>query len=148
MSGALNRAMEKFGWRGYEGDSEFEEEYYEEPEETYEEAETVTPMPRPEIVSSQPEETDLRRIVPVHPASYNDAYVIGESFRDGVPVIINLTGLSDLEARRIVDYASGLVHGLRGDIEQVTSRVFLLAPQSVRVETKSMEQHTGNPIFK
>lgn len=147
MSGALNRAMERLGWRGYDGESDFEDEYYEEPEEVYEDVQPLTPMPRPEIVSSQPVETDLRRIVPVHPTSYNDARVIGESFRNGVPVIINLTDLSDTEARRIIDYAAGLVHGLRGTIEQVTGRVFLLAPESVKVETKATQQRAGNPFF-
>ncbi|WP_127842256.1 cell division protein SepF [Actinomyces wuliandei] len=77
---------------------------------------------------------DLRRIVTVHPSTYNEARVIGESFRDGVPVIINLTGMSESDARRMVDFSAGLVFGLHGAIERVTPRVFLLTPASVEID--------------
>lgn len=77
---------------------------------------------------------DLRRIVTVHPTTYNEARVIGESFRDGVPVIVNLTNMSESDARRMVDFSAGLVFGLRGSIERVTPRVFLLTPATVEID--------------
>ncbi|MDU0347890.1 cell division protein SepF [Actinomyces sp. MRS3W] len=77
---------------------------------------------------------DLRRIVTVHPSTYNEARVIGESFRDGVPVIVNLTNMSESDARRMVDFSAGLVFGLHGAIERVTPRVFLLTPASVEID--------------
>lgn len=76
---------------------------------------------------------DLSRIVTVHPGSYNDALPIGEAFRKGVPVIVNLSDMTEAEARRVVDFAAGLTFGLHGVIERVTSRVFLLSPRSVEV---------------
>lgn len=84
---------------------------------------------------------DLRRIVTVHPSAYNEARVIGEAFRDGAPVIINLTGMSEAEARRMVDFSAGLVHGLRGAIEPITPRVFLLTPASVEIDDGEVEEH-------
>ena len=84
---------------------------------------------------------DLRRIVTVHPSTYNEARVIGEAFRDGAPVIINLTGMSEAEARRMVDFSAGLVHGLRGAIEPITPRVFLLTPASVEIDAGEVEEH-------
>lgn len=78
---------------------------------------------------------DLRRITTVHPRTYNDAKVIGESFRAGTPVIMNLTEMSDADAKRLVDFSAGLVFGLHGTIERVTTRVFLLGPSSVEVTT-------------
>lgn len=77
---------------------------------------------------------DLRRIVTVHPSTYNEARVIGESFRDGVPVIVNLTNMSESDARRMVDFSAGLVFGLHGAIERVTPRVFLLTPATVDID--------------
>ncbi|MDO4899604.1 cell division protein SepF [Actinomyces sp.] len=77
---------------------------------------------------------DLRRIVTVHPSTYNEARVIGEAFRDGVPVIVNLTNMSESDARRMVDFSAGLVFGLHGAIERVTPRVFLLTPTSVAID--------------
>ena len=75
----------------------------------------------------------LTRIATIHPRTYNEAKNIGESFRDGTPVIMNLTDLDDADAKRLVDFAAGLVFGLHGSIERVTSKVFLLSPAHVEV---------------
>ena len=69
----------------------------------------------------------------MHPKQYRDAQVIAENFRDGIPVIINLSQMSDADARRLIDFASGLSLGLYGRIERVTSKVFLLSPENVAV---------------
>lgn len=69
----------------------------------------------------------------VHPRSYNDAKAIGEAFRSGMPVIMNVTELGENEAKRLVDFAAGLVFGLHGSISRITSKVFLLTPANVDV---------------
>ena len=92
----------------------------------------VPPTPRPAVVR-QPVATQVSEILTVHPKQYRDAQVIAESFRDGVPVIINLSQMSDADARRLIDFASGLSLGLYGRIERVTSKVFLLSPENVSV---------------
>jgi cell division inhibitor SepF len=73
------------------------------------------------------------RITTVQPRTYNEARQIGEFFREGVPVIMNLTEMDDHDAKRLVDFAAGLIFGLRGSIERVTNKVFLLSPQNVEV---------------
>lgn len=73
------------------------------------------------------------RITTVTPRTYNEARTIGERYRDGGPVIMNLTELDDADAKRLVDFAAGLIFGLRGSIERVTAKVFLLSPQDVDV---------------
>jgi cell division inhibitor SepF len=75
--------------------------------------------------------SEMNEILTVHPRQYRDAQVIAESFRDGIPVIINLSQMSDADARRLIDYASGLSQGLYGKIERVTAKVFLLSPSHV-----------------
>lgn len=87
------------------------------------------PMPNP--VASE-----MNEILTVNPKAYKDAQVIAEHFRDGVPVIINLSQMEDAEARRLIDFASGLSQGLYGKIERVTNRVFLLSPHHVAVNTE------------
>ena len=72
--------------------------------------------------------SDLNEIVTIQPKVYADARGIAENFREGVPVIINLGHMTDTDARRLIDFASGLVQGLHGKIERVTSKVFLLSP--------------------
>ena len=89
----------------------------------------VAPEPAPAPVPApQP-----YRITTLHPRTYNEARVIGERFRDGMPVIMNLTEMDDADAKRLVDFAAGLSFGLRGSIERVTAKVFLLSPQNVDV---------------
>ena len=92
-----------------------------------------TPAPRPRTA-------DLSRITTVHPRTYNEARTIGEHFRDGVPVIMNLSQMEDVDAKRLVDFAAGLIFGLHGTIERVTSKVFLLSPQNVTVATEDKER--------
>lgn len=73
------------------------------------------------------------RITTLHPRTYNEARTIGEHFRVGTPVIMNLSEMDDSDAKRLVDFAAGLTFGLHGRIERVTAKVFLLSPQNVTV---------------
>lgn len=76
------------------------------------------------------------RITTYVPAKYNDAKEIGENFRQGVPVIMNLTEMDDDGAKRLVDFAAGLTFGLHGSLEKVTNKVFLLSPSNVTVSAE------------
>lgn len=90
---------------------------------------------------------DAYRISTLHPRSYNDARRIGEEYREGSPVIINLTGMDDSDAKRIVDFSAGLVFGLRGSIERMTNKVFLLSPANVDVGAEARAQIAQDGFF-
>ena len=90
---------------------------------------------------------DIYRITTLHPRTYTDARRIGEEYREGVPVIINLTGMDDNDAKRIVDFAAGLVFGLRGSIERITNKVFLLSPANVDVGAEARAQIALDGFF-
>lgn len=94
-------------------------------------------LPPPSNVPEQRERpaapAALSRITTLQPTSYNEARTIGERYRDGIPVIMNLTELDDASAKRLVDFAAGLVFALRGGFDKVTNRVFLLTPADVEV---------------
>lgn len=118
-------------------------------------ATVITPAPKTPTVSvqqqpetprpaSQPQTADISRIITVKPRTYNEARTIGEHFRDEVPVIMNLTEMEDVDAKRLVDFAAGLVFGLRGTIERVTSKVFLLSPHNVSVAAEDKERLAGS----
>jgi len=89
----------------------------------------------PEVrrVSAAERAPESYRITTLQPRTYNEARTIGEHFRDGVPVIINLTEMDDADAKRLVDFCAGLIFGLHGSIERVTNKVFLLSPSNVVV---------------
>jgi cell division inhibitor SepF len=89
---------------------------------------------------------ELHRITTIHPRTYNEAKTIGEAFRSGTPVIMNLGDMADADAKRLVDFAAGLVFGLHGAIEKVTSKVFLLSPAHVEV-TPADKPHVPERTF-
>ena len=94
----------------------------------------VTPIGRAHIARVVPQPaSELHRITTIHPRTYNEAKTIGEAFRSGTPVIMNLGDMAEADAKRLVDFAAGLVFGLHGAIEKVTSKVFLLSPSHVEV---------------
>src|SRR5664279_1337597 len=106
---------------------------------------SVTALPSRRSVAPVP--TDLSRIVTVHPKTFNDAKTIGESFRDGFPVIMNLTDMEDYDAKRLVDFAAGLIFGLRGTLEKVTNKVFLLSPADVEVTAEDKARIIQTEFF-
>jgi cell division inhibitor SepF len=96
---------------------------------------------------SQLQTTDLARITTLHPRTYNEARTIGEHFREGTPVIMNLTEMVDSDAKRLVDFSAGLIFGLRGSIERVTNKVFLLSPANVEVAAEDKARIAERGFF-
>lgn len=107
----------------------------------------VAAMPTPGARPAPTPVADLNRITTIHPHTYNDARRIGEEYREGVPVIMNLTEMDDTDAKRIVDFAAGLVFGLHGTIERVTNKVFLLSPANVEVGAEARAQLAQTGFF-
>ncbi|MFE9769003.1 cell division protein SepF [Streptomyces sp. NPDC005808] len=102
--------------------------------------------PRVKVASETAEEKG-RRIGTVTPDSFRDARGIGELFRDGVPVIINLTSMEPADAKRVVDFAAGLTFGLRGTIERVATRVFLLTPANTEIVSGEAASRPADGFF-
>lgn len=90
---------------------------------------------------------DLRRIQTLKPRSYSDAKLIGEAFRQGVPVIMNLTEMNEPEAKRMIDFSAGLAFGLQGRLERVTTAVFLLSPAHVEIAVDADQSHGRDSFF-
>lgn len=90
---------------------------------------------------------DLSRITTLHPRTYNEARIIGEHFREGTPVIMDLTEMTDSDAKRLVDFAAGLIFGLHGSIDRVTNRVFLLSPANLEVTAEDKARIAERGFF-
>ena len=105
-------------------------------------AERRRPAPGPTGVVAE-----LSRITTLHPRTYNEARTVGENFRDGTPVIMNLSEMDDNDAKRLVDFAAGLVFATRGTIERVTNKVFLLSPPNVTVAAEDKQRIAEGGFF-
>jgi cell division inhibitor SepF len=149
MAGALRKTMVYLGLAedelGYDEYDDYDEQ--EHAGSTHESRAAVTAMPQRAHLSRVSSAGELSRITTIHPRTYNEAKTIGEHFRDGVPVIMNLSDMNDGDAKRLVDFAAGLVFGLRGSIERVTSKVFLLSPEHVEVSGEDSETVSARAVF-
>ena len=110
----------------------------------------MTSVDRPETIVRTMPSSRVPAMASIHrsePRRFNDARDIGERYRQGVPVIMNLQGADDPVARRLVDFASGLVFGLDGKIEMVASRVYLLTPANMEVSAEERERLVEGGFF-
>jgi cell division inhibitor SepF len=109
----------------------------------------LAPQMQPQARTVAEEEAEHSRyaITTLHPTTYSEARTIGEHFRDGGPVIMNLTEMDEPDAKRLVDFAAGLVFGLRGNFERVTNRVFLLSPANVQVTAEDKAKIAEGGFF-
>lgn len=148
--GALKKTMEYMGFRDraqdelIDDDDQYENDSYSNDQDEFDSVshfrsgyEPVTSFSSSSHNVVHMPSRDFPRIVTVCPQTYNEAKPIGDAFREGTPVIMNLTSMSEGEARRMVDFASGLIFGLNGSIERVTNRVFLLTPETIEVSEGS-----------
>lgn len=106
----------------------------------------AAPAPRTDPFAAD-EAYSLSRIVTLHPHNYNEARPIGERYREGNPVIMNLTEMEDRDAKRLVDFAAGLAFALRGSIDKVTNKVFLLSPPNVDVSAEDRRRIAEGRFF-
>ncbi len=156
----MGSAMRKMGvYLGLLEDTErYDDEYYEDDREPARSgtphAESSRPAPVANIAERRrPHQgpagvvAELSRITTLHPRTYNEARSIGENFREGVPVIMNLSEMDDADAKRLVDFAAGLVFAVRGTIERVTAKVFLLSPPNVSVAAEDKQRIAEGGFF-
>ena len=152
MSNALKKAAIYFGFA--------EEDELTQEVRPVERAESEERAPQPVRAAEEPRRApvtklrasqkvnDMSEILTVHPRQYKDAKAIAEAFRDGTPVIINLSQMTDGDARRLIDFSAGLTQGLEGRIERVTTKVYLLTPEHIAVSGgRAIDEDTDSAVF-
>ncbi len=148
--GRYDRYAERGDAREFEGDADYPSGYrggYDEPR--YRGREFDRPAPRlnplrgstrgalamdPRRMAMLFEEgSPLSKITTLRPKDYSEARTLGERFREGTPVIMDLVTMDNADAKRLVDFAAGLAFALRGSFDKVATKVFLLSPADVEV---------------
>ncbi|MBH5334143.1 cell division protein SepF [Streptomyces pactum] len=129
-------------WLGLVDDSDDERYYDDDYAEGPEPGDSWVTDPRIRV-TDRTAQAQGTRIATVTPDGFRDARTIGELFRDGIPVIVNLTAMEPADAKRVVDFAAGLTFGLRGSIERVATRVFLLTPADYQIVSSETGRSTG-----
>lgn len=151
----IGSAKEFFGFGPFDDaeDAYYDEPQYREPRETREVAapqrvERAERVERPERIERREPiaRSFTPEIVTTAPRSYNDAKEIGEPFRDGDAVVMDLSDLEAADAKRVVDFAAGLCFALRGSMLNLTRntgsrrRVFAIVPENARISTDELQR--------
>jgi cell division inhibitor SepF len=105
------------------------------------------PRPPESLGSTSVRTVSSAKVHVTNPTTFNDVEEVGDRFRNEIPVIMNLAGASETVAKRLLDFASGLIYGLDGRIERVGDRVFLLTPKGVDVSTEERRRLTERGFF-
>ncbi len=153
MAGAMRKVGEYLGLvEQAEFDDDFEEDF-DQPAPVTRQAVAVRPAPVASIdehrrPARRPStSSDLARIETVTPRTYNDARTVGEHYRSGVPVIMNLSEIDDDDAKRLVDFSAGLVFAAHGSINRVTAKVFLLSPENITVTDEDKQRIAAGGFY-
>lgn len=159
MTGLMKNAMSYFGMADVVDDEEELNQGTEDQDAGFDNDYSVTPITSAHSSGStdvsangsfntvSPFQNRLNRITTIHPQTYEDAQMVGRAIRDGIPVVLNLSGVSESVAYRIVDFSAGVVFGVRGSIERVTPRVFLLSPAQVNIKVEEPQSPASSQAF-
>ena len=96
---------------------------------------------------SQPEKFNNSKITTIKPKDFSDAQVVANFLRDEIPVIVNLEETDIKEAKRIIDFISGTIYAVNGKIKQVSSRVFICAPNTITLSSPEDDKKSSNLKF-
>ncbi|WEV63629.1 cell division protein SepF [Bifidobacterium sp. ESL0732] len=159
MAGYMKKAMSYLGMADVVGDDDEMQDEDAAPSD-FDSDSTVTPITQHAAPASQSQEAPsssraakpfpagrINRITTIHPKTYDEAQKVGRAIRDGIPVVLNLTGVSEAVAYRIVDFSAGVVFGVRGSLERVTPRVFLLSPAQVNIKVDQSSDESEDGLF-
>lgn len=81
------------------------------------------------------------------PKAFTEAQAIADRFKQGTPVIMNLTMTKPDLAKRLIDFASGLTYGLDGGLQKVSDKVFMLTPHNVDVTDADRRRLRDTGLF-
>ncbi len=125
--GAMSKMMK---WIGISEEDYEEEEFF--TETSAEEEEPVIPAgKRGKVVNIHA--TTQMKVVVIQLQSFEDAKDIADHLKSKKPVVINLENLEKEVSRRVVDFLSGVVYGVDGNIQKVANGIFLIAPYNVGI---------------
>lgn len=73
------------------------------------------------------------KVVVIQPRSLDDSQQIANCLKEKRPVVINFEGVDDQLYRRILDFVSGTTYALDGNVNSISTRVWLFSPKNVNV---------------
>ena len=69
----------------------------------------------------------------IRPKEYDDSKDISDTLKEGAPIILNLEGINPDLAQKILDFTSGAVYAMNGNLQKVTSYIFVITPADIQI---------------
>ena len=105
-------------------------------------------VPRPAVVRPITPSVQNAKVHVVAPVKFGDAQEIGDRFKSGQPVIVNLQGAESGLGRRMIDFCSGVTYALGGAMDKVADQVFLLTPSNVEVSAEEKRRLQERGLYR
>lgn len=146
MSNFMNKML---NFVGFETDEAYDEEYYTEAQEQpaleYEEPvlDRLTSRRSSRVVKLHETASQQMKVVVMQPESFEEARDITNHLKARKPVVVNLECIDKNVARRVVDFLSGAVYALDGDIQKVSNGIFLIAPNNIGIMSDEATEAKG-----
>ncbi len=131
--GVMNKIMGYLGLSGEETYDDYSDRAQSKQEVEYEEPVAANKKARNNVVSLQHAKEQVKMVL-VEPRAYDEVQEIADHLRSRRPVIINLQRVSGEQGKRIIDFLSGTVYALNGDIQKVGLNIFMCAPDNVDIQ--------------
>ncbi len=145
MSGIFSKAKRFMGFDDYESYDEYEE--YEDYDEVLEEptVNSNTNLKKSNIVNIHT--ASNMKLVVHEPLNYEDAPQIVDDLKSRKTVVVNLEQLEPVIKRKIFDFINGGLYSLEGNIQKVTTDIFILAPKNVEIDGNMRDQLKNKSVF-
>lgn len=148
MAKLLNRMLNLVGWEAEEADEadeikdDVEEESYQPPRYL----KTFTKKPQQNKVVNMHSGNQFKVVI-MQPETFDDARDVCDHLKSKKPIVVNLENLNKETAQRVIDFLSGSVYGLDGDIQKVSSSIFLIVPSNVDIMGAFKDEFKSKAAF-
>ena len=88
----------------------------------------------------------MSKVIIREPKDYSDAQNIADCLKESLPVFVNLQRLDKGQGRRVIDFLSGTVYAIDGDIKRVGNDLFLCTPKSVETDGAVTESNGADEL--
>ena len=86
------------------------------------------------------------KMVLLEPRAYSESQQIVDFLKSRTAVVVNLKRVTSDQAKRIVDFLSGTIYAIGGDIQKIGGGIFLCTPNNINIQGKITDEKEGKDI--
>jgi cell division inhibitor SepF len=147
MAKLINKMLNFVGWESEEDEEVMEEEQEVVNEEQHQSSQFLHSGLKKQNKVVNIHTSNQFKVVIMQPENLEDAREVCDHLKNKKPVIVNLEDITKEMAQRVIDFLSGSVYALDGDIQKVSAGIFLIAPNNVDIMGDFKEDLKNHAVF-